>query len=116
MKNQKFSDEDEEIVDESRSSTDTEIEADYLDVEQNSRMTNSVSRKRRSRKKTSQKNAIKQRIAKILKRFKEPEEDNVGENNITSDFCWLSLHWQEATPLQASASQLPKSSKLFSKN
>jgi hypothetical protein len=72
----KDSDDDEEIVDES--STDTEIDADYLDVEHSSRIPNSVSRKRRSRKKTSQKNAIKQRITKLLKRFKDPEEDNVS--------------------------------------
>jgi hypothetical protein len=80
LKNQanKFSDEDEEIVDESRTSSDTEIEPDYLDVEQSSRMPNSVSRKRRSRKKTTQKNALKQRITKLLKRFKDPEEDNVS--------------------------------------
>ncbi|KAI6189930.1 hypothetical protein M3Y97_00061500 [Aphelenchoides bicaudatus] len=75
MKNQtKDSEDDEEIVDES--SSDSEV--DYLDVEQTSRMANSVSRKRRSHKKTNQKNAIKQRLVKILKRFKEPEEGNAA--------------------------------------
>lgn len=67
-----YSDDDEDIVvDESSSDS----EADYLDMDQTPRMSNSVSRKRRSRKKTSQKNIIKQRLAKLLKRFKEPEEN-----------------------------------------
>lgn len=75
LKNQtKDSEDDEEIVDES--SSDSEIEADYMDVEQSAR----ISRKRRSRKKTRQKNIIKQRLVKLLKKFKEPE-DNVRKSS-----------------------------------
>jgi hypothetical protein len=71
-----YSDDDEDIVvDES---TDSENDADYLDVDQTPRMSNAVSRKRTSRKKASQKNIIKQRLAKLLKRFKEPGEDSVS--------------------------------------
>jgi hypothetical protein len=86
-----YSEDDEDIVVD-ESSSDSENDGDFLDVDQTPRISNSASRKRRSRKKNSQKNIIKQRLAKLLKSIKKTGEENVSFSIQFKYFTYLVLN------------------------